>query len=242
MSTTQGLPLGLLNGKNFVSIAPGRNLPQLSVTVRVKAQPEKDTIDDIRRPKPRNIADFMGQSEHSDVVHDVALTDGTFLLYNQALGFIDYYCRRFSYSQPQFQYELTLQGNFEATMTVNRRRISFGSGTSTESARQSSFFDAAIYLEKEDSNLWKTYVTLVHNEMRTFMEYYCQRYNFAQPDISYVWTSQRRWQAELTVHGRRLGRGLGLSKESALKACYFDAAKYLTSRDSSLWKAYVESS
>ncbi|KAF9471753.1 P-loop containing nucleoside triphosphate hydrolase protein [Pholiota conissans] len=81
---------------------------------------------------------------------------------------------------------------------------------------------------------------VVYDQARSFMDYYCRRYKFPSPDIDYVYTSQGRWEAVMTVDGRRIGLGSGSNKKSALTSCYLDVTKYLESCDPDLWKTYVE--
>jgi small subunit ribosomal protein S24e len=78
---------------------------------------------------------------------------------------------------------------------------------------------------------------------RSFMDYYCRRYNFGKPDIAFEENWQRKsstWDAIMTVGGKRIGLGSGSSKKAAQIACYLDVTKYLESCDPQLWATYVE--
>ncbi|KAF8973926.1 P-loop containing nucleoside triphosphate hydrolase protein [Flammula alnicola] len=79
-----------------------------------------------------------------------------------------------------------------------------------------------------------------YEQARNFMDYYCRRYKFSSPDIDYVNTHDGRWEAVMTVGGRRIGLGSATNKKSALTACYLDVTKYLESCDPELWKTYLE--
>ncbi|KAG6813786.1 hypothetical protein H0H92_007198 [Tricholoma furcatifolium] len=83
---------------------------------------------------------------------------------------------------------------------------------------------------------------VVHYEQaRNFMDYYCRRYNFGKPDITFEELRKGGgWEAVMTVGGRRIGLGSSMNKKSAQIACYLDVTQYLESCDSELWKAYVE--
>ncbi|KAG8840535.1 hypothetical protein FRC20_005562, partial [Serendipita sp. 405] len=76
---------------------------------------------------------------------------------------------------------------------------------------------------------------------RQFMDYYCRRFGFGKPDITYeAERGGSPFHAMLTVGGRRIGIGTAKSKKAALVACYLDVAQYLESCDPQLWSAFVE--
>ncbi|KNZ73430.1 putative ATP-dependent RNA helicase DHX36 [Termitomyces sp. J132] len=83
---------------------------------------------------------------------------------------------------------------------------------------------------------------VVHYEQaRNFMNYYCRRYNFGKPDITFQETNKSGgWEAIITVGGRRIGLGSATTKKSAQVACYLDVTQYLESCDPELWKTFVE--
>ncbi|KAG8789761.1 hypothetical protein FRC16_001179, partial [Serendipita sp. 398] len=70
---------------------------------------------------------------------------------------------------------------------------------------------------------------------RQFMDYYCRRFGFGKPDITYeAERGGSPFHAMLTVGGRRIGIGTAKSKKAALVACYLDVAQYLESCDPQL--------
>lgn len=103
---------------------------------------------------------------------------------------------------------------------------------------------------------------VTYEQAHRFMEWYCRRYLFPAPEIDCFLGAKikdaeilqgaktqgvnkqgykREWDATMTVGGRRIGIGTGLSEEAALTACYLDVVRYLESCDAELWKTYVES-
>ncbi|PPQ80799.1 hypothetical protein CVT25_001924 [Psilocybe cyanescens] len=80
---------------------------------------------------------------------------------------------------------------------------------------------------------------LTYVQARSFMDYYCRKFSFEQPDIEYI-SSRTGWEAIMTVGGRRIGLGAGTTKKAALTTCYLDVTKYLESCDQELWKTYLE--
>ncbi|KAF8168095.1 hypothetical protein B0H34DRAFT_646123 [Crassisporium funariophilum] len=78
-----------------------------------------------------------------------------------------------------------------------------------------------------------------YEKARSFMDYYCRRFGFSKPDIetSMVGT---KWEAIMTVGGRRIGLGAGANKKSATITCFLDVTKYLESCDAELWKTYAQ--
>ncbi|KAG6911959.1 hypothetical protein DXG01_000207 [Tephrocybe rancida] len=83
---------------------------------------------------------------------------------------------------------------------------------------------------------------VVHYEQaRNFMDYYCRRYKFGKPDITFQELGKNNgWEAIMTVGGRRIGLGSALTKKASQIACYLDVTQYLESCDAELWKAFLE--
>ncbi len=81
---------------------------------------------------------------------------------------------------------------------------------------------------------------------RQFMDYYCRRFGFGNPDIEYTSKARKSgsptWEAVMTVGGRRIGMGGGKSKKDAQTSCYVDVTQYLEKCDPELWKRFVEDS
>ena len=84
-----------------------------------------------------------------------------------------------------------------------------------------------------------------YERARQFMDYYCRTFDFGQPEITFETIQGKRgqnstWKAFMTVNGRRIGLGTGLSKKVAQITCYLDVTLYLESCDPPLWKTFVE--
>jgi len=67
-----------------------------------------------------------------------------------------FYCARFKFPPPLIQEVQTKRG-WEATMTVNERRIGMGRSSSKKTAQHACYLDVVTYLEKCDPELWKLY-------------------------------------------------------------------------------------
>ena len=78
-----------------------------------------------------------------------------------------------------------------------------------------------------------------HERARQFMDYYCRRFGFGKPDIAYQLQGER-WEAVMTVGGRRIGLGAGHQKKTALQNCYMDVTMYLESCDAELWNQFLQ--
>ncbi|KXN90025.1 putative ATP-dependent RNA helicase DHX36 [Leucoagaricus sp. SymC.cos] len=83
-----------------------------------------------------------------------------------------------------------------------------------------------------------------YERARSFMDFYCRRFNFGRPDIEFAEAkkgkgAQSVWEAVLSVGDRRIGLGSGGNKKAAQVACYLDVTQYLESCDPELWKEYV---
>ncbi|KAI0655089.1 P-loop containing nucleoside triphosphate hydrolase protein [Cubamyces menziesii] len=79
-----------------------------------------------------------------------------------------------------------------------------------------------------------------YEKARHFMDYYCRRFRFSKPDISYSQPTRSYWQADMTVGDRRIGFGKGQSKKEATMRCYTDVVQYLESCDPNIWKEFQE--
>ena len=93
-----------------------------------------------------------------------------------------------------------------------------------------------------------------YDRARQFMEYYCKRYSFGKPDIEYSQSTQRsakpgkkgkaattsKWEAVITVGGRKIGMGSAGTKKAAQIKCYLDVTQYLESCDPDLWRDFCE--
>ncbi|KAI0961567.1 hypothetical protein AcV7_000638 [Taiwanofungus camphoratus] len=82
-----------------------------------------------------------------------------------------------------------------------------------------------------------------YERAREFMDYYCRRFRFGKPDITYSNPNPRAshtiWQADMTVNGRRIGFGKGPNKKMAMTSCYVDVTQYLEQCDPSVWKEFL---
>lgn len=80
-----------------------------------------------------------------------------------------------------------------------------------------------------------------YEQARNFMDYYCRRYSFGKPDITFKEVRKGGgWEAIMTVGGRRIGLGSAATKKSAQTSCYLDVTQYLESCDGELWKTFIE--
>jgi len=72
------------------------------------------------------------------------------------------------------------------------------------------------------------------------MDYYCRRFGFGRPDVTFEANVKKRqsWDAIMTVGGRRIGLGSAASKKEANVNCYLDVTVYLESCDSGLWTEF----
>ncbi|GAA5926212.1 hypothetical protein JCM1841_001157 [Sporobolomyces salmonicolor] len=82
-------------------------------------------------------------------------------------------------------------------------------------------------------------------EARAFMDYYCSRFGFPRPDLSYASVPGRQrgqssWRATLAVQGRRIGVGAARQKKDATNRAYLDTAQYLEGCDTALWNDWEE--
>ncbi|GAA6017989.1 hypothetical protein JCM11491_000022 [Sporobolomyces phaffii] len=82
-------------------------------------------------------------------------------------------------------------------------------------------------------------------EARLFMDFYCSKFQFPRPDLSYASQPTRQrgvstWRATLSVLGSRIGMGTSRRKDLATKIAYLDTASYLTEMDPDLWNAWED--
>ncbi|EGN93737.1 hypothetical protein SERLA73DRAFT_115779 [Serpula lacrymans var. lacrymans S7.3] len=90
-------------------------------------------------------------------LNEVTLSDSSVVGYERARNFMDYYCRRYSFPKPDLDFEECKgkRGNFwEATITVDGRRIGMGSAPSKKQSQVQCYLDVTQYLEKCDPDLW----------------------------------------------------------------------------------------
>ncbi|KAJ7064802.1 hypothetical protein C8F01DRAFT_775775 [Mycena amicta] len=78
-----------------------------------------------------------------------------------------------------------------------------------------------------------------YEQARTFMDYYCHRFAFGKPDVTFE-ENRKGWEAFMDVGGRKIGFGKANNKENAEITCYLDVTAYLEGCDPDLWKAYLE--
>ncbi|KAJ7783789.1 P-loop containing nucleoside triphosphate hydrolase protein [Mycena maculata] len=83
--------------------------------------------------------------------------------------------------------------------------------------------------------------TSTYEQARSFMDYYCRRFGFGKPEITFV-ENKNTWEALMDVGGRRIGLGKSNNKKNAQITCYLDVTAYLESCDPELWKTYLEAS
>ncbi|TFK77096.1 P-loop containing nucleoside triphosphate hydrolase protein [Pluteus cervinus] len=83
---------------------------------------------------------------------------------------------------------------------------------------------------------------VTYERARSFMDYYCRRFGFSKPEITF--TELRKpasgWEAVMAVNDRRIGLGTGTTKKAAQITCYLDVTHYLEDCDPALWKSYTE--
>ncbi|KWU41514.1 P-loop containing nucleoside triphosphate hydrolase protein [Rhodotorula sp. JG-1b] len=83
-------------------------------------------------------------------------------------------------------------------------------------------------------------------EARAFMDYYCTRFSFGRPELSYTTLPPARrggashWRATLRVGGAQIGVGEARAKKDAMNRAYLDTASYLEGCDPSLWSAWED--
>ena len=84
------------------------------------------------------------------------LSDGSVVTYERARSFMDYYCRTFGFDKPDIDF-IESRGVWEATMTVNGRRIGLGKGNSKKQSQIQCYLDVTAYLEECDADLWRKF-------------------------------------------------------------------------------------
>ncbi|KAJ3750406.1 hypothetical protein DFH05DRAFT_1467125 [Lentinula detonsa] len=76
-----------------------------------------------------------------------------------------------------------------------------------------------------------------YEEARSFMDYYCHRYHFAAPEITYSDVGAT-WETVMAVDKRKIGMGMASSKKMSMQRCYLDVVQYLERCDPQLWKDF----
>lgn len=104
-------------------------------------------------------------------------------------------------------------------------------------------FDKKKEKEKEEAGPVETALSdgsvVTYDRARHFMDYYCRRFRFAKPDITYQQLNRGPWQADMSVGDRRIGFGKGPNKKDALSRCYTDVVQYLEKCDPSIWLDFL---
>jgi hypothetical protein len=72
---------------------------------------------------------------------------------------------------------------------------------------------------------------------KSFIEYYCHRFNFGSPTFKYYY-EKKGWTAVLSIADRTVGSAQRASKKFAHVHSFLDAAKYLDESDSELFASY----
>ncbi|KAF4568621.1 hypothetical protein EYR40_009974 [Pleurotus pulmonarius] len=80
---------------------------------------------------------------------------------------------------------------------------------------------------------------VTYDQARAFMKYYCTRFGFGKPTVTYTQLAGLQWEAVMIVDDRRIGIGKGLDRQASRIACYLDTTRYLRKCDPDLWKVYV---
>ncbi|KAJ3779234.1 hypothetical protein FB446DRAFT_711436 [Lentinula raphanica] len=100
-----------------------------------------------------------------------------------------------------------------------------------------------LYPSKADKKSTELKVTLTdgasieYEEARNFMDYYCHRYHFAPPEMTYTNVGSD-WETVMAVDGRKIGMGIATSKKLSMQRCYLDVVQYLERCDPELWKDF----
>ncbi|KAG0150238.1 hypothetical protein CROQUDRAFT_652659 [Cronartium quercuum f. sp. fusiforme G11] len=80
---------------------------------------------------------------------------------------------------------------------------------------------------------------LTLDKARAYMDFYCRKFRFGKPDISFERSKGQRgretWAATLFVGGRRIGMGHANAKKDASNEAYKDTVVYLAECDPELW-------
>lgn len=95
------------------------------------------------------------------------LSDGTFIGYDRARQFMEYYCNRYKFGKPDLQYSETRTkgrkgkhnvGTWEAVMSVGNRKIGVGAAKTKKLSQIKCYLDVAQYLESCDAGLWRDFI------------------------------------------------------------------------------------
>jgi small subunit ribosomal protein S24e len=116
-----------------------------------------ETINQLEKPRKPTEKTATAPSE-------VKLSDGTFVNYDTARQFMDWYCRKFGFGKEEVTYQEVrrrrLDSVWEAVMTVGGRRIGIATAPSKKASTVNCYLDVAQYLESCDAELWKTFTKM----------------------------------------------------------------------------------
>ncbi|GAA5985608.1 hypothetical protein JCM11641_004989 [Rhodosporidiobolus odoratus] len=89
----------------------------------------------------------------------VTLSNGDKIKLEEARGFMDYYCGRFSFPRPDLHFtaipgRFKGQNSWRATLSVSGSKVGVGSARSKKDAQNKAYLDTALYLESCDPSLW----------------------------------------------------------------------------------------
>ena len=86
----------------------------------------------------------------------IRLSNSTLLTFAEAKRFLEFYCNRFCFGDPEIVFELIPDG-WETRMSVSGRRIGFGFGKTKKNSVIRCYLDAVDYIERCDPALWKIF-------------------------------------------------------------------------------------
>ncbi|KAJ7597041.1 P-loop containing nucleoside triphosphate hydrolase protein [Mycena floridula] len=142
------------------------------------------------------------------------------------------------YSEPMYRCTVIVN--------VDPQVVGVGDGPSRKAAEELAYRSAAYQLYDKGflfqditSATLADGTALDMEKAKSFMEFYCRRFSFPPPNIE----SQAvpgGWESKMTVGGKRIGLGTGVTKKGALVQCYLDVVKYLHECDPELWTLYRE--
>lgn len=96
----------------------------------------------------------------------VKLSDGSFISYDRARQFMDYYCQRYNFPKPDLEFSQSTArtgkkksgtSKWEATLKVGGRVIGMGEAATKKNAQIQTYLDVTQYLESCDPDLWKDF-------------------------------------------------------------------------------------
>lgn len=102
----------------------------------------------------------IGKKSAQTPIDGIELSDGTVVKVDDARQFMDYYCRKYRFGKPFISLQAGKGRNagWEASMTVDGRRIGLGDAKSKKDATKNCYLDVVHYLEGCDPDLWKSYL------------------------------------------------------------------------------------